>query len=246
MIWRENSETWWLSTLWSRPDVHREPAGELARATVGEEARRHLEQPGEQLAPEPRHRLLADRAQQIRLQVVEHRLRAEQRHQAERDAVEQGAIAVHEGGVEEVPHHHRKREAREAAQDQGDRRRRTSMPRYGRTRGQSRSRRPGFGRRAERRSGRKGGKELELGVRRSPLRSTLRPSALPPFRPLMGVCAPPPAPRPDHRLLAGPAEDDDPVGRAGGRTGATGRSPWPRTAGRDRAASSGTSARPPA
>ena len=97
-----------------QPDVGGEPAGELAGAPLGEEAGRHLEQPGEQLPPEPGHRLLAGRAQQVGLDVVEHRLHAEQRHQAERDAVQEGAIAVDEGGVEQVPHDHREGEAASA------------------------------------------------------------------------------------------------------------------------------------
>ena len=93
-IWRENSEIWWLSTPCSSPMSDGEPAGELAGAALGEEAGRHLEQPGEQLPPEPGHRPLADGAQQVGLDVVEHRLHGEQRHQAERDAVEQRAVAV--------------------------------------------------------------------------------------------------------------------------------------------------------
>ena len=78
-----------------QPDVGREPAGELAGAPLGEEARRHLQQLGEQLAPESRHRPLAGRAQQIGLHVVEHRpARMKSATRPMRDAVQERAVAV--------------------------------------------------------------------------------------------------------------------------------------------------------
>ncbi len=99
-------------------DVDGQPAGELAGAPVREEPGRHLQQAAEQVPPEPGHRLLAGRAQEVGLDVVEHRLQGEQAHEAERDAVEQRAVPVHERGVQEVPDRHREGEARHAAQHQ--------------------------------------------------------------------------------------------------------------------------------
>ena len=72
-------------------------------------------------APEPGHRPLADGAQQVGLGVVEHRLDAEEHHQAERDAVEQRPVVLHERGVEQVAHDHREGEAEQRAGHQGQR-----------------------------------------------------------------------------------------------------------------------------
>ena len=80
----------------------REPAGELTGPAIGEESRRHREQLGEQLPPQPRHRPLAGRAQQVGLGVVEHRLDGEQPQEPEGDAVEQLPPAGDERRVEQL------------------------------------------------------------------------------------------------------------------------------------------------
>jgi hypothetical protein len=102
------------------PDVDRQPAGELARAALGEEAGRHVQQTAEQLPAEPGDGLLAGRAQQVGLGVVEHGLHGEERYQRQRDAVEQRPVMPHERRVEQVAHHHREGEAGHAAEHQRD------------------------------------------------------------------------------------------------------------------------------
>ncbi len=188
---------------------------------VSSPVRRSAKKPGgissrrrEELAPEPGHRLLAGRAQQVGLDVVEHRLHGEQRHQAERDAVEQRAVAAHERGVEEVADDHREGEAGHAAQHQRDGR--AEQPAYGRY-GSDR-RRPSSADAARSAAARR--------MRRGSLVHVRRRAA-------MAICSPG---RPRMITLAGRLRVAP--------TAARGRCPSPRTAGRGRAGNSGTSATP--
>ena len=105
-----------------RADIGGEPAHELARPTLGEEAGGEAHQVLEQILPQPRDHALAGGREEVSLREVEQALDGEQAHQPERDAVEQRAVVPHEGGVEEIPDDLREREADRGACGEAHRR----------------------------------------------------------------------------------------------------------------------------
>ncbi len=113
---RANSEIWWLSTPCRS-------ATSLVSRLANSPVRRSAKKPGDissSLANSSRRSrgddLLADDAQEIRLDVVQDRLDGKEHHQHDRDLVEQTAVGPHEGRVEEIPDRDGKGEPDDAAQ----------------------------------------------------------------------------------------------------------------------------------
>jgi hypothetical protein len=99
----------------SSVEVGREAARELAGAPLGEERGREPHDVREQLAPERGQHALGGAAQQLHLHERAHALQREHPEQPERQPVELAAVAVDEGGVQELAHHGREGEPGTAA-----------------------------------------------------------------------------------------------------------------------------------
>src|SRR3954464_14727898 len=106
-------------------------ARELPRPSLGEEARREVNQVLEQILPELRNHELGRRCEQVHLDEVQQRLYREEHEQSDRDLVQQRRIRGDKSRVEEVPHDLRKceRDAR-AAKETNER---DHQPRHVRT-----------------------------------------------------------------------------------------------------------------
>ena len=99
-------------------EVGGEAARQLAGAALGEEAGRQPHQMREHVLAQLRDHPLRRAGEQVDLHEVHRALQREGEHEPDRDAVEQGAVALLERGVEQVAHDVREREADRGGDDE--------------------------------------------------------------------------------------------------------------------------------